>query len=269
MTNGTGGGAGDSGRVVGMNFKLSLFLLSPLLIVAAMAADLAPARAMLAKKDFPAAIAALETITAAEPTNAEAHLALGNALSGRIDEVGLMSKAGLAKRSLAAYERAAALDARSVGARLALVQYYMQAPFFAGGSREKAYASAKELVALDAWHGNFWLMRLYQEDKKPAEAFAACDALLQVEPGSYRALYQLGRMVALTGQQRERGVAALRQAVTLTPGAEDPARSHAYNRLGQILESMGDVAGARVAYDRAVELDPKLEDAKQRRAKLK
>lgn len=247
----------------------SFLLALPLLMAVAAAADLAPARALLAKKDFPAAIAVLEPITAAEPTNAEAHLALGNALSGRIDEVGLMSKAGLAKRSLAAYERAAGLDPRSVGARLALVQYYMQAPFFAGGSRDKAYAQAKELVALDAWHGNFWLMRLYQEDKRSAEALAACDALLQAEPGSYRALYQLGRMAALTGQQRERGAAALRQALTLTPGAEDPARQHAYNRLGQILEAMGDLAGARAAYDRAVELDPKLEEAKVGRARLK
>ena len=87
----------------------SFLLALPLLMAVAAAADLAPARALLAKKDFPAAIAVLEPITAAEPTNAEAHLALGNALSGRIDKVGLMSKAGLAKRSLAAYERAAAL----------------------------------------------------------------------------------------------------------------------------------------------------------------
>lgn len=252
-----------------MKLKHSLLWVFPLLVAAAAAADLAPAQALLAKKEFPAAIAALETITAAEPANAEAHLALGNALSGQIGEVGLLSKAGLAKRSLAAYERAAALDARSVGARLALVQYYMQAPFFAGGSRDKAYASAKELVALDAWHGNFWLMRLYQEDRKPAEAFAACDALLQAEPGRYRALYQLGRMVALTRQQLERGAAALRQALTLTPGAGDPPRQHAYNRLGQILELLGDPAGARAAYESALALDPKLEEAKVGRARLK
>ena len=91
---------------------------------------------------------------------------------------------------------------------------------------------------------------------------AVCDALLKAEPGSYRALYQLGRMAALTGQQLERGAAALRQAVTLTPGEGDPARQHTYNRLGQILEAMGDVAGARAAYESALALDPKLEEAK-------
>lgn len=174
------------------------------------------------------------------------------------------SKAGLAKRALAAYERAAALDARVV-----LVQVYSQAPFFAGGDRAEAYASARELAAPDAWRGNFRLMRMHLEDKEPAEAFKACEALLRAEPESYRALYQLGRMVALTGQQRERGVAALRRALTLTPGADDPKKENAYNRLGQILEASGDVAGARAAYDSALALDPKLEDAKARRAKLK
>jgi len=92
-------------------------------------------------------------------------------------------------------------------------------------------------------------MRLYQEDKRPTEALAVCDVLLKAEPDSYRALYQLGRMVALTGQQLDRGAAALRRAVTLTPGADDPARAHAYNRLGQILEAKGDVAGSRTAYE--------------------
>lgn len=233
------------------------------------AADLAPAQALLAKKDFPAAIAALETITTAEPGNSAAHLVLGNALAAQLNAVGLLGKAGLAKRSLAAYERAAALDPRSIGARLALVQYHKDAPFFVGGSRRKAYAAARELAALDAWEGNFWLMRLHQEDKQPAEALAACDALLKVEPASYRALYQLGRTVALTGEQRERGVAALRQAVALTPEKNDPPVQHAHNRLGQILEALGDRAGARSAYETALQLDPKLDDARQRLAKLK
>ena len=219
-----------------MNLKHFLLLVFPLL---AAAADLAPARALLAKKDFPAAIAALEAITAAEPKDAEAHLALGNALSARIGEVGMFSKTGLAKRALAAYERAAALDPHSTGARIALVQFHREAPGFAGGSREKAYAAAKELTALDAWQGNFWLMRLCQEDGRTAEALAACDALLKTEPASYRALYEFGRIVALTGEQRERGAAALRQAVTLTPGADEPPRQQAYFRLGQILEAMG------------------------------
>jgi tetratricopeptide (TPR) repeat protein len=252
VTSGTCAGARGSAMMAEMKILiLPLALLSFAASLSA-AADLAPARALMAKKDFPAAIVALETITAAEPANSEAHLVLGNALAAQINAVGLLGKAGLAKRSLAAYERAAALDPRSIGARLALVQYYKGAPFFAGGSRSKAYASARELAALDTWEGNFWLMRLHQ-----------------VEPASYRALYQLGRTVALTGQQLERGVASLRLALTLTPQKNDPPVPHAHHRLGQILETLGDRVGARDAYETALRLDPKLEDARKRLAQLK
>ncbi len=251
--------------------SLPLRLLSLVALVAstAAAADLAPARALLAKKDFPAAVTALEVITQAEPANADAHHLLGNAVSGRIADSGLLGRARLAKRSLAAYERAAALDPRHVGARLALVQYYQQAPFIVGGSRAKAYTTARELAQLDAWHGNFWLMRLHLEDKQPAEAFAACDALLHAEPTSYRALYQLGRTVAMSGQHLARGAAALRQAVTLTPAPADPALQHAYHRLGQILAASGDLPAARAAFEQALVLDPKLAEAAQRLAQLK
>jgi tetratricopeptide (TPR) repeat protein len=257
--------------MAGMKFlSLPLSLLSLAALVASTsAADLAPARALLAKKDFPAAVTALEAIAQAEPANADAHLLLGNALSGQIADFGLLTRARLAKRSLAAYERAAALDSRHVGARLALVQYYQQAPFIVGGSRAKAYTTARELALLDAWHGNFWLMRLHLEDKQIAEAFAACDALLQAEPSSYRALYQLGRTVAVSGQHPARGAAALRQAVTLTPSPADPALQHAYHRLGQILAASGDFLAARAAFEQALVLDPKLAEAAPRLAQLK
>ncbi len=235
----------------------------------ARAADLTAARALREKKDFVGAIALLEPIATAEPKNAEVQLELGQALTGRMGSVGLLSKGGMAKRALAAYERAAELDPRSVGARVALIQYYMQAPFFAGGDRKKAYANARELATFDAWSGNFWLMRLHLEDKEPKAALAAGDALLKAEPASYRALYQLGRTVALTGLEKERGAAALRQAVTLTPAKGDPGREHAFFRLGQILEAAGDKAGARAAYAGAVAAEPKMKEAAERLESLK
>ena len=238
-------------------------------MAAAEAADVASARSLREKKDFAGAIALLEPMAKAEPKNAEVQLELGMALTGQLGNVGLIGKAGFAKRSLAAYERAAELDPRSVGARLALIQHYMQAPFFAGGDRKKAYATARELAVFDAWQGNFWLMRLHLEDREPKAALAACDALLKVEPASYRALYQLGRTVALTGLEKERGVAALRQAVALTPGKSDPGREHAFFRLGQILEAMGERIEARAAFENAVAINPKLAEAAERLEALK
>lgn len=270
MTSGTGKVTGGSARVAGMkNFPLVLMFGFAVFAIAAEAADLSAARALREKKDFAGAIALLEPMALAKPNDAEVQLELGMALTGEIGNVGLLGKAGMAKRSLAAYERAAELDPRNVGARLALIQYYMQAPFFAGGNRARAYATASELASFDAWQGNFWLMRLHLEDKEPKAALAACDALLKVEPASYRALYQLGRTVALTGLEKERGVAALRQAVNLTPAATDPGRQHAFFRLGQILEARADLAEARSAFESAVAIEPKMREAVERLEALK
>lgn len=270
MTSGTGGGRAVSGRVAGMKTYPFVLMFGFLIFMAAAeAADVASARSLREKKDFAGAIALLEPMAKAEPKNAEVQLELGMALTGQLGNVGLIGKAGFAKRSLAAYERAAELDPRSVGARLALIQHYMQAPFFAGGDRKKAYATARELAVFDAWQGNFWLMRLHLEDREPKAALAACDALLKVEPASYRALYQLGRTVALTGLEKERGVAALRQAVALTPGKSDPGREHAFFRLGQILEAMGERIEARAAFENAVAINPKLAEAAERLEALK
>jgi hypothetical protein len=55
----------------------------------------------------------------------------------------------------------------------------------------------------------------------------------------------------LDREELERGVAALRQAVTLTPAVGDPGKEQAFNRLGQILEASGDRAGARAAAPRS------------------
>jgi tetratricopeptide (TPR) repeat protein len=270
MTSGTGKVTGSSAIVAGMkNFPLILMFGFLGFATAAEAADLTAARALREKKDFAGAIALLEPMALAKPKDAEVQLELGQALTGRIGQVGLMSKAGMAKRSLAAYERAAELDPRNVGARLALIQYYMQAPFFAGGDRAKAYATARELATFDAWQGNFWLMRLHLADREPKAALAACDALQKVEPASYRTLYQLGRTVALTGLEKERGVAALRQAVNMTPAANDPGRQHAFFRLGQILEAQGHQPEARSAFESAVVIDPKMQEAAERAAALK
>jgi len=235
----------------------------------AWAADLAPAQAMIEKKAFAEAIPLLEEIVAVEPANSEAWCLLGDALSSRVNEVGLIQKMSVAKRGLAAYNRAVAADPRSISAHRALVQFHLQAPSFVGGRRSEAYGHANALAGLDAWQGNFWLIRLALDDDKPAEAFAACDRLLALEPERYRVLYQLGRTAAVAGDQLQRGADALRKALALEPGKDDPSLAHANLRLGQILEKQGDRTGAIAAYSTALRLDEKLTDAKTRLAKLR
>ncbi|HRE80351.1 MAG TPA: tetratricopeptide repeat protein [Opitutaceae bacterium] len=230
--------------------------------------DLQSAQVLMSQKAFDQAVPLLKKVTEAEPDNSEAWQSLGDALSAEIQDASLISKLSLSKRSLTAYERAATLNPKSLAAHTALVQFHSQAPSIVGGRREKAYAHAHALAELDVWQGNFWLMRLALGDNRSDEAFAACDRILTAEPHRYRGLYQLGRTVAVSGEQLDRGVAALRQALALTPDKTDPSHAHAHLRLGQILEKQNQSAAAAQAYSAALSLDPTLTEAKTRLAKL-
>jgi uncharacterized protein HemY len=57
--------------------------------------------------------------------------------------------------------------------------------------------------------------------------------------------------------------------VNLTPAANDPGRQQAFFRLGQILDAQGDRAEARSAFESAVAIEPKMQEAAERAAALK
>ena len=67
------------------------------------------------------------------PEHAQAQLWLGNAYGQRIGEVGMQTQARYAPKLRTAFERALALDPSLHGARVALVQYHLQAPSLVGG----------------------------------------------------------------------------------------------------------------------------------------
>lgn len=277
MTFGTGGRAPAFVKLWGMKppsrplVRLVLPLFAALALSADLfaAADLAPARLLLAQKDYAGAADALEKIVSAEPDHAEAWLDLGDALSARINHVGLALKVGVARRSLAAYEKAAALDPRGLRARLSLIGYYSKAPFFVGGDREKAYRLASELASIDAFHGQHSLLLLALEDKHPDEAFAAGEAILRLEPDSYRALCAFGRASAFTGCELARGAAALRRACALPPDRDGPAPARACVWLARICEQQGDRAAAIAACEETLRLDPAQKEARELLASLR
>ncbi len=231
-------------------------------------ADLAAAREALDREDFKQAVRIAERVAAADPKDAEAWIVLGHGLSSQIDQAGLLAKADLARRSLAAYMTAATLDPRNLEAHVSLLEYYRQAPSVVGGNRAKAIEQAKVLVGLDAGSGDSWLVRLALEDARPGDAFKACEDLLHAEPDSYRALYWLGESCAATGMQLSRGAAAFRRARQMVPGPDDPGLDEADACLGRILEQTGDRAGAILAYEAALAINPKHAEARARLAKL-
>jgi tetratricopeptide (TPR) repeat protein len=268
---------------------------------AARAASLSEAIALYDAKKYPEAGAALAKITAAEPKNAAASYYYGMTLRRRGDNTALddavpwLAKAAElepnnatyladyggsalqlagktrslsgANRGRDAMIRSLELNPDNLQAREGLMQFYSQAPWPVG-STSKAYAQAEEIRKRDPIRGLTALITLKSGEKKYADATELCESALKQNPDNYLALYQIGRLASTTGENLDRGLVTLRRCLELTPPPNQPGHSGAHFRIGVILEKKGDKPAARVAYEAALKLDPRMKLALDALAKL-
>jgi tetratricopeptide (TPR) repeat protein len=270
---------------------------------AADAAALAAGRKLVEGGRYAEARAALAPIAAAEPQNAEAQFCLGwaelrlhqpeeavklleratdldgtqslyfqvlgDACGEMTGRVAFFSKLGWARKCLAAYDRAVALDPDNLDARSARMAYFRHVPTIAGGGMDKAHAEAEEIRRRDPVRGAQAHADLYVAEQKVAEAFAVIDGLLAQRPGHAPAQYQLGRLAAITGRQLDRGAAALQAYLQYSPKDGEPAIAAAHWRLGMIREQAGDRPAARAEYEAALRLAPDFAVVRDALAKLR
>lgn len=214
------------------------------------------------------AIRLLEQATKLDATKAPYFHVLGDAYKTAIQRASIFSKGGWAKKCLAAYNRATAIDPNNLDVRRARCDFFRYAPAIAGGGMDKAYAEAAEIQKRDPLQGLSIFSDLYVKEKKYAEAFAMLDDWIRQHPESKPALYQLGRLAATTGQQLDRGETALRDYLKYTPVGKEPTLSSAHWRLGQLFEKRGDKSAARAEYEAALKLNPDFTNAQEALKKL-
>lgn len=214
------------------------------------------------------AVGYFEAALAVEPNGARHFHGLGDAYGRSAVKAGLLSKWGLAKKCLAAYERAVALDPSGIAYRLSLFEFYRQAPGFAGGGFDKAAAQAEAVKKLDANRGRLAYVALYVGEKKFAAAFAQFDEILATRPDDYFALFHVGKLAATTGESVDRGLAALRRCLALPVPSGQPGHAAVQLHLGQLLEKKNDPAAARAAYTAALALNPNFASAAEALKKL-
>lgn len=107
----------------------------------------------MAFEDFDAAVEAADALAAAGPETSPRQLIAGQAyLSHARANLGLGS-VGKVKKGRAAVERAIELDPDNVEARHTLMQFLLQAPGIAGGSRKGARRQAEEILRRDRRRG--------------------------------------------------------------------------------------------------------------------
>ena len=272
------------------------------LLARALPTDVTPTlylgRIALAQGETEDGIKQFERCVAIDEKVADCHLWLGNALGNAAQRANKFKLPFLAKRTKKEFDRAVELDPSSVDARSGVLQYYMLAPGFLGGSMEKAREQAAEIdkrskvrgalayglladhdknareaeaayqravaAAPDSAVGYNALVNLYVREKRWGDAFAMLDRIAARLPTEMNVPLAVARVAYLSGEQLPRGEEAAKHWIANTPReATVNARAVAHLRLGNIYEKTGRRELARSEYERAVSLNPKYEEAKK------
>ena len=258
-------------------------------------------RMALEQNDAGKSVDWLEKAVELNPQSSEYWDWLGKAYGTQAQRASKLKLPFLAKKTKNAWEKAIALDPDNLEAREDIIQYYLQAPGFVGGSKDKARATALEIKRRSPYRGAFamasvcnnikdqacaerelqgvaatfpdsaaahtQLAAFYTNAKQFDKAFAILDQRLKSKPNESLALYALGRTASVSGQNLDRGEQALK-AYLASPVDGGPAPANAHYRLGMIAEKRGAKGEARTEYQAALRLNPRLEDAKKALAAL-
>jgi len=119
------------------------------------------------------------------------HLQLGNAIATEAQKANKFREPLLARRVKTEFELAVACDPKLVDAHDGLLELYLQAPSFMGGSLEKAKEQAQIIATLSTYHGHVARASIVRHEKDVAGEQQAVEAALAAAPDSGNAWYQL------------------------------------------------------------------------------
>ena len=245
----------------------------------------------------------MEKAISLQPDNSDYHLWYGRTLGAIALNSGKLKMMTLAGNVKNEFETAVKLNPSSIDARIAAMEYYLNAPGIAGGSKEKAMQQADAVRRLSSYRGALavasvhsansnWraaeqelrtigkshpdstdvgvqLLLMYQKAKRYDRAFAAVDSLQRVKPGEPTWLYQTGRIATLAGEQLDRGEQALKAYLKLPEHRSRTAHAVARYRLGLIYEKQGRKDLAKQEFQATLADQPRHAEAKKALGRVK
>lgn len=276
-----------------LSFALPLFAADP-----AVEALMTQGRNALGAGDTEKAIDLFKQAVAKAPKCADCHKRLGDAYGSAAQKASIFGKASLASKCKDEYDLAVQLDPNLLPARFSLIEFYLQAPGFMGGSESKAVEQANEIKKRDVFQGHRAFARIYEYQKKPDQVRAEYQAMIKEQPNAPKAHYwwgvyllsvdknnaaataefetsvkldpnympgwfQVGHMAALTGTNMPRGEEALKRYLGYTPTSDEPGIHRAHYWLGAIYEKQGKKAEAKAAYAQSLKLNGSQKDAQE------
>jgi tetratricopeptide (TPR) repeat protein len=232
--------------------------------------------------------------------NAEYYDWLGRAYGNKAMKASKFKLPFLARKAKGAWDKGLAIDPNNLDIMEDLVQYYLQAPGFLGGSKDKAREMVNEVKKRNSYRGAVLsantcgaqkdsacvereikgiiaaypdtaatyasLAALYANSKQFDKAFEVIDQRMKKNPDDTFIIYALGRTAALSGQQMDRGEQALKNYLAHPP--ENAQLAGAHLRLGMIYAKRGNREAARKEYLTALQINPANAEAKKELAAL-
>lgn len=112
------------------------------------------------------AASAAERAAALDPSVSDYQLWLGRAVGEKAAHSSFVTAVRMVPRIRGAFERAVQLDGSNAAARTDLAEFYMEAPSFLGGSKDKALAQAEKLASQDEAAAHWVKARLAEHAKQ-------------------------------------------------------------------------------------------------------
>jgi tetratricopeptide (TPR) repeat protein len=242
-----------------------------------------------------------EKAVALDPQNSDYHLWLGRALGRKAEDANPFTAFGLARKVRSEFERAVVLDANNLAARSDLSEFYLEAPGFLGGDKNKAKQQAdyvakrdpalasyinarveekqggsraeaeyKKAVAASSHPARYWieLAHYYRRSGRSSDMEVAINqALSAARPGDVTE-FDAAALLLHAGRNFGGAAQMLRHYVSQEDPSEDGPAFQAHYLLGILLEKQGKNKEAAAEFQAAVNLASQYKPARDALARL-
>jgi tetratricopeptide (TPR) repeat protein len=229
------------------------------------------ARSFLSLGDYDQAVTFAERAVQLSPDCSESHFWLARSYGMKADTA---RSFWLARKARVEYQTSVRLDPDNLAARRDLMEFYLQAPWILGGSKDKAWAQVEAIASRDTTEGDlaraiywrnlnkplladveyrkvldarprqaeayFQIADFYEADHKPAEVEAAVRAVSLIVPGDPRVDYYSAVASVMKRRDLSKAEECLKAYLAKTPPRDDfPPHAAAHDWLGRIYEIWG------------------------------
>lgn len=182
-------------------------------------------------RDYDGAEPYAEKAVQLDGQNADHHFILGAIYGRKAENTGNpFSKWGLARKVKKEFDTAAGLDPKHVRARMALIDFHLEAPGLVGGDKQKAYDLAEEILRIEPARGWLAKARIARKEKQTAQLESFYLKAVEADPRSYNARMALAGFYSTGANPKYDPIEKhAREAVSIAPG-----RVAAYSQLAAL-----------------------------------